>query len=149
MRNIMIYIFFSLFLLLVTVGSCADGPSTANTRVQAMALKALLDQYPQNLSISWLNKTSAFLSEEDNSFNFIYPVCMQQLECLSGASSFSVESVGLFNSLNLIKSAVKECTNANNPYNCVQQKAGAILVGMVNGDVGQLTYELNAYLSKD
>ena len=141
--------FFGALFALCSVVSYADStPATVNTvmHAQAQQLYKALQQYPQSLSVSWLDNLSHLLAQDDNSFSFIYPVCMQQAQCMDGAASFPTESVGLANELAIIKPAVAACANSNNPYNCVQQKAGANVVGMVTGDVGQLTFQLQAYL---
>lgn len=141
-------IFKSVCMALFLASSAASYGVTpdAGVRNQAQQLYSVLQQYPQNISISWLNNLENLLAQDDNSFSLIYAVCQQQTLCMSGASSFPVAAVGLYNEINIIKPAIQECTNSNNPYNCLQRKASPVVVGMVTGDLNQLMFQLHAYL---
>ena len=140
----------SFFIMLLFVNSmlayAEDMAAQAPARSQAQQLYSALQQYPQNLSISWLNNLSNMLTQDDNSFSLIYAVCLQQTPCMQGPASFPIGSIGLLNVLQTVKPAVQVCTNSNNPYNCIQRKAGPAVVGMLTGDVGQLEFQLQAYL---
>lgn len=141
-------IFKSIFMALLVASSAISYAVTpdAAIRNQAQQLYNGLQQYPQNISLSWLNNIENLLAQDDNSFSLIYAVCQQQTLCMSGAASFPVAAIGLYNELNVIKPAVQACASSNNPYNCLQKKANPVAVGMVTGDLNQLLFQLQAYL---
>ena len=141
--------FFGALFALCSVASyagSAPAPVNTATRAQAQQLYNALQQYPQNLSVAWLDNVSHLLAQDDNSFSFIYPVCMQQAQCMDGAASFPTESVGLFNSLQTIKPVVAACATSNNPYVCVREKTNPAVLGMITGDINQVLFQLQAYL---
>lgn len=136
--------FFWVFLFTSSAVSYAASDVAAHH--QAQQLYAALQQYPQELSVSWLDSTTQLLAQDDNSFTLIYAVCMKQDQCMSGAAAFPTEALGLMNGLKEIRPAVELCANRSNPFICVQNHAGAALVGMVTGDAEQLIFQLQSYL---